>query len=440
MLAAVGRDTPPVVGASGARATTAASAASGALPSPSRSRRSPARALDGIVVLDFTWVVAGPLATRMLADHGAHVIKIERADALDFGTRRGGFTGNLNRGKESVVLAMNHPEGLALARQLVARADVVIDNFSARVMRNWGLDYAGLAAIRPDVIAVSMSGFGLTGPRRDYVSYGPTLQALAGFTDAMRATTSAAGDGDEPVGWGYSYADMAAGHAAALATLAALHHRNRTGCGQLVDLAQFENTCALVGPTLLDAAAHARAVGAAGNRSQERAAAPYGVYPCHGEDRWCAITVLDDAQWAALRDVLDDPEWTRDPRLATVGGRVACAAELDRALAAWTQSRDAAEVMDRLQAAGVPGGIVADAVDPCTRNPQLAARGYWTHVSTPEGEPVTLDGIAARLGTTPGYVAAPGPLLGEHTERVLRELLGCSATDVARLRAAGAIV
>src|SRR5207244_3209070 len=122
----------------------------GALPSPSRSRRSPARALDGIVVLDFTWVVAGPLATRMLADHGAHVIKIERADALDFGTRRGGFTGNLNRGKESVVLAMNHPEGLALARQLVARADVVIDNFSARVMRNWGLDYAGLAAIRPD--------------------------------------------------------------------------------------------------------------------------------------------------------------------------------------------------------------------------------------------------------------------------------------------------
>src|ERR1041385_8526834 len=154
------------------------------------------RVLDGVRVLDFTHVVAGPLATRILADHGAEVIKVERRDALDFGTRRGGFTGNLNRGKESVVLAMNHPEGLALARRLVARADVVIDNFSARVMRNWGLDYAGLKALKPDVIAVAMSGFGLTGPSRDFVSYGPTLQALLGFPYLM---TVARGP---PPGWG----------------------------------------------------------------------------------------------------------------------------------------------------------------------------------------------------------------------------------------------
>ena len=386
-----------------------------------------ARALDGILVLDFTWVVAGPVATRILADHGARVVKIERRDALDFGTRRGGFTGNLNRGKESVVLAMNRPEGLALARRLVARADVVIDNFSARVMRNWGLDYAGLAAIRPDVIAISMSGFGLTGPRRDYVSYGPTLQALAGFTACMRD------QGGAPAGWGYSYADMAAGHAAALATLAALHHRRSSGRGQLVDLSQFENTCALVGPVLLDAAAHGRGAGAAGNRSQERAAAPYGVYPCHGDDRWCAITVLDDAQWAALRRALDDPPWTRDPALATTIGRVVRAATLDRELAMSTRAHDAEELMRRLQDAGVPAGVVADAEDLCARNPQLAARGYWAEVAAPTGETVVLDGVAAHLSLTPGYVAAPGPLLGEHTDQILADVLGLDPDELARL-------
>jgi crotonobetainyl-CoA:carnitine CoA-transferase CaiB-like acyl-CoA transferase len=131
-------------------------------------------------------VVAGPVATRILADHGAEVIKIERRDALDFGARRDGLTGNLNRGKQSIVLNMTTPQGVELAQQLIAAADVVIDNFSARVMRNWGLDYAHLRRIKPDIIAVSMSGFGHTGPWQDHVSYGPTLQALAGYTLAMR--------------------------------------------------------------------------------------------------------------------------------------------------------------------------------------------------------------------------------------------------------------
>ncbi len=298
--------------------------------------RTGTRALDGVTVLDFTWVVAGPVATRILADQGARVVKIERRDSLDFGTRRGGFTGNLNRGKQSIVLAMGRPEGQALARRLVAAADVVIDNFSARVMRNWGLDYAGLTAIRPDVVAVSMSGFGLTGPHRDYVSYGPTLQALSGFTLLMREP-----DG-EPAGWGYSYADMAGGHAAALAVMAALQHRARTGEGQLVDLAQFENTCALIGPALLDFTANERAARPCGNRSQERPGAPYGVYPCRGTDRWCAVTVFDDAQWRGLAGALGDPPWTRDPRFATAASREQHADALDAELAACTATFDAA--------------------------------------------------------------------------------------------------
>jgi crotonobetainyl-CoA:carnitine CoA-transferase CaiB-like acyl-CoA transferase len=406
-----------------------------ATPTASASPATPGapRALDGITVLDFTWVVAGPVATRILADQGARVIKVERRDSLDFGTRRGGFTGNLNRGKQSLVIAMGRPEGQALARRLVAVADVVIDNFSARVMRNWGLDYAGLAAIRPDVIALSMSGFGLTGPHRDYVSYGPTLQALSGFTLLMREE-----DG-EPAGWGYSYADMAGGHAAALAVLAALHHRARTGQGQLIDLAQFENTCALIGPALLDFTANGRVARPAGNRSQERPGAPYGVYPCRGNDRWCAITVFDDGAWQRLVHALGDPPWTRDSRVATLASRQAHAAFVDEQLGAWTRAHDAHEVMEMLQAAQIAAGVVADAVDLCERNPQLAARGYWATVASPEGERVTLDGVPFRLSATPGYVAAPGPLLGEHTDEVLHAVLGLGRDEVTGLRAAGVV-
>lgn len=392
-----------------------------------------ARALDGITILDFTWVVAGPVATRILADQGARVIKVERRDALDFGTRRGGFTGNLNRGKQSIVIAMGRLEGQALARRLVAAADVVIDNFSARVMRNWGLDYAGLAAIRPGIVAVGMSGFGLTGPHRDYVSYGPTLQALSGFTLLMREP------GGEPAGWGYSYADMAGGFAAALAILAALHHRARTGEGQLVDLAQFENVCALVGPALLDFTANDRAARPFGNRSQERPGAPYGVYRCRGDDRWCAITVFGDDEWRRLVHALGDPPWTHDPRFATFASRHAHAAALDEQLAAWTATRDAHAVMATLQAAGIAAGVVADAVDLCERNSQLAARGYWATVPTPEGGRVIVDGVPFRLGATPGLVTAPGPLLGEHSDHVLRSVLGCRDDEVARLRTDGIV-
>src|SRR5262249_10321771 len=167
---------------------------------------SPAPPLAGVRILDFTWVVAGPVATRILADLGADVIKVERRNAVDFGDRRGGLSGTLMRGKRSVVLDLARPEGLAVARALAARPDVGGDHFSARVMTNLGLDHAGLCALRPDVISVRMTGYGLTGPDRDHVSYGPTLQALAGYTHAM------AEPGGAPAGFGYSYSDLASGH------------------------------------------------------------------------------------------------------------------------------------------------------------------------------------------------------------------------------------
>lgn len=385
------------------------------------------RALDGIRILDFTWVVAGPVATRILADQGAEVIKIERRDSLDLGSRRGGFTGNLFRGKESMVINMADPRGRAIAHQLVAVSDVVIDNFSARVMHNWGMDYASIRQIKPDIIAVSMSGFGHTGPQKDYVSYGPTLQALSGYTLLMRHANG------EPAGWGYSYADMSGGYSGALAVLMALWHRKRTGEGQFVDLSQFETISSVVGPALLDILINKKTLAPLGNHSQEAPAAPHGIYRCAGEDRWCAITVFTEAQWQAFCHVIGAPAWTQEVRFSSVEQRLAHQDELDRQVEAWTRQQPAEEVMTALQHAGVPAGVVANGED-LDRDPQLRARGYWARVPTPAGDEVVLDGTPIKLSATPGYVAAPGPLLAEHTESALKRLLGYSDEYLAQLK------
>jgi benzylsuccinate CoA-transferase BbsF subunit len=384
------------------------------------------RPLDAVRVLDFTWVVAGPVTTRILADLGAEVIKIERRGSLDFGDRRGGLSGTLMRGKKSVLLDLNDPRGLDLARRLAALSDVVIDNFSARVMTNLGLDYEALVKLRPDVICVRMTGFGLTGPDRDHVSYGPTLQALTGYTLLM------AEPGAPPAGFGYSYSDLAGGNLGALAVLAALWRRRQTGRGQLVDLAQLEAVASLVGPMLLDGGTSAPA----GNASQEGPAAPHGVYPCAGKDRWIAITVFGDAEWQRLADAIGSPAWTRDTRFATLAGRLAHAAELDRLVEGWTREQSAEDAMARLQAAGVAAGLVANAEDLCVRDPQLAARGHFVEVPTPEGGTVRMDGPPFILSENPARVSGPGPLLGEHTEEVLSQLLGLGPDEIAALREA----
>lgn len=390
------------------------------------------RALAGIRILDFTWVVAGPVATRILADQGAEVIKIERRDSLDLGSRRGGFTGNLFRGKESTVINMADPRGREIARQLVTVSDVVIDNFSARVMHNWGMDYESICQLKPDIIAVSMSGFGHTGPQKDYVSYGPTLQALSGYTLLMRHP------GKEPAGWGYSYADMSGGYSGALAVLMALWHRKRTGQGQFVDLSQFETISSVVGPALLDVLVNNASLAPFGNRSQEAPAAPHGVYRCAGPDRWCAVAIFSESDWQAFCRVLENPTWTREAQFSTLASRLEHQEALNRRVEEWTRQHTPEEVMRLLQQAGVAAGVVTNGED-LDHDPQLRARDYWARVKTPEGDEVVLDGTPVKLSATPGYVAAPGPLLGEHTESVLRRLLGYSEEHITQLQAARVI-
>jgi benzylsuccinate CoA-transferase BbsF subunit len=389
--------------------------------------------LAGVRVLDLTWVVAGPVTTRTLADLGADVIKIEKRDALDFGDRRGGLSGTLMRGKRSVVLDLTDARGLALARRLALASDVVIDNFSARVMPNLGLDYASLSPERPDLICVRMTGYGLDGPDRDKVSYGPTLQALTGYTLLMAEPEG------PPAGFGYSYSDLAAGNLGALAVLAALWHRRRMGAGMLIDLAQQEAVASLVGPLLLDRAVHGGSSTAFGNASQEAPGAPHGVYPCAGDDRWIAVTVFDDDGWRRFGGAAGDPPWTREARFASHAGRLAHATALDELVAAWTRTLSADAAMELLQRAGVAAGHVADAADLCARDPQLAARRHFVDVPTPEGGSVRMDGPAFLLSETPAAVRGPGPLLGEHTDEVLRTVLGLSDDEVAGLRAEGVV-
>jgi benzylsuccinate CoA-transferase BbsF subunit len=389
--------------------------------------------LAGVRVLDFTWVVAGPVTTRILADLGADVIKIERKDALDFGDRRGGLSGSLMRGKRSVSLDLRDPRGVAVARALALRSDVVVDNFSARVMASLGLDHATLSREKPDIVCVRMTGYGLTGPDRDKVSYGPTLQALTGYTLLMGEA------GKPPAGFGYSYSDLASGHLGALAVLAAIFERRRTGRGQLVDLAQLEAVASLLGPVLLERAVDGAASVAVGNASAEGDAAPHGIYPCGGDDRWIAITVFSDAEWRGLVAAMGRPAWALDATLATMAGRIAHRGALDRQVAGWTRTMNPYVATSRLQAHGVPAGLVADAADVCAGDPALAARGHFVDVPTPEGRTVRIDGPPFALSETPARVRGPGPLLGEHGDQVLREVLGYDEGAVAILRHDGVL-
>jgi benzylsuccinate CoA-transferase BbsF subunit len=393
--------------------------------------------LAGVRVLDFTWVVAGPVATRILADHGAEVVKIERKLPSMIGDRKRGLQCDLHRDKLSVALNMAHPDGLALARKLAMKSDLVMDNFSARVMHAWGMDYTSLAKIKPDIICISMSGLGHTGPRASYVSYGPTLQALGGYTQLMAEETG------EPAGYGYSYADMAGGYTGALAALIALYHKRRTGEGQFVDLSQFEAVVSVVGPALLDIAVNEREQPPPLYNSQEGPAAPHGVYRCaplrDDDDRWVAISARTQGEWERLVKAIGAPAWTAEPKFQTLYLRMKNHPELDAHIAKWTRERSAEDAMMMLQGAKVAAGIVENGADICARDPQLKERGFWPGVKRSDGEISQITGIPFKLSGTPASVRTIAPDVGENTDDVLEDLLGLSRAERDALIASGAI-
>jgi crotonobetainyl-CoA:carnitine CoA-transferase CaiB-like acyl-CoA transferase len=393
--------------------------------------------LDGVRILDFTWVVAGPVATRILADHGAQVVKVERKDPPPMGNRKLGLQCDLHRDKLSVALNMQHPRGVELARRLAATSDLVMDNFSARVMRSWGMDYESLVAVKPDIICISMSGLGHTGPRSSYVSYGPTLQALTGYTQLM-----AEPDGT-PAGYGYSYADMCGGYTGALAALVALWNRRRTGRGQFVDLSQLEAVASVIGPSLLDISVNGRTQPAPGYNSQEGPAAPHGVYRCRAldgdDDRWVAISVRTGPEWRRFVTAIGSPEWATEQKFRTLYLRMQNSAELDANVSRWTAERSAEDAMATLQRAGIAAGVVENGVDLCERDPQLKERGFWPAVSTEKGPPTHVTGVPFKLSGVSGKVSRIAPEVGEDFDYVLGELLGLGKAQRDELVAGGAV-
>jgi crotonobetainyl-CoA:carnitine CoA-transferase CaiB-like acyl-CoA transferase len=380
--------------------------------------------LNGLRVLDFTWMLAGPYATRMLADFGAEVIKIQsKKTAKGAESNFTGYFNNWNRSKRSITLDMSYPEAKEIVLELTRISDVVIENFSPRVMTNWGLNYKKLREVRPNLIMVSMSGMGQTGPWRDFVAFGPTLQALSSLTYLTSFSEEA------PMGLGYAYADPIAGLYAAFAVLAALEYRDRTGKGQYIDLSEYEAICTLMGPTLLGVLMNHEEVFPQGNRLNYILAAPCGCYKCLGTDRWCVIAVFDEVEWHALCKVMGYPDWIKEERFSTLSKRKEHAEELDGLLGQWTVQHVPEEIAKLLQEAGVPAGVVQDAED-LSKDPQLIAREFFVHLRHPTlGETISdASPIKFKESSTIGWKAAP--LLGEDNRYVYMDLLGLTESKL----------
>jgi crotonobetainyl-CoA:carnitine CoA-transferase CaiB-like acyl-CoA transferase len=289
------------------------------------------------------------------------------------------------------------------------------------------MDFERLSKVKPDIICLSMSGLGHTGPRSNYVSYGPTLQALGGYTLMMGQA-----DG-EPAGYGYSYADMSGGYTGALAALIALWHRRRSGHGQFVDLSQFEALVSVVGPSLLDIAVNGREQMPPEYHSQELLAAPHGVYRCRplGEDndRWVAITVRSQAEWERFVSAIGSPAWAYQAKFRTLYLRLCNREQLDANVSRWSVEQCAEQAMERLQGAGVAAGVVSNGADICERNPQLRARKFWGTVMLADGRSTQVTGIPMKLSATPGSVRTPSPEIGSANEYVLGDLLGYTRAE-----------
>ena len=389
--------------------------------------------LKGLRILDFTWLLAGPYATRVLADFGAEVIKVQsRKIATGAESNTTGYFNTWNRNKLSITLNMSHPEARDIALKLVKASDVVMENFTPRVMSNWGLSYDKLIEMKPDIIMLSMSGMGGTGPWKDFAAFGPTIQAFSGITYLSSFPQS------PPLGLGYSYADPVAGLFAVLAVLAALEYRDKTGQGQHIDISEYETMCSLLGPAILDYTVNHNAAMPQGNNPGHIAAAPYSCYRCVGDDRWCVIAVFSEEEWQALRDVLGDPAWSGEERFSTISGRQKHAEELNKLLEQWTVKHTPEEVMNLLQQAGIPAGIVEDAND-LANDPQLTARDFFIQAEHPVLGKTISDNTPIKLSRTPARFCRPATLLGQDNHYVYQELLGMSEQELSQYIEEGVI-
>ena len=400
---------------------------------------SPARRLlEGVRVADFTWVWAGPYCTMYLAHLGAEVIKIESNTRIDI-TRRlpmypKGMEGGVNRsglfnqwslGKKSLLLNFSKAEGIELLKEIIKNSDVVVDNFATGVMERLGLGYEDLIKIKPDIIVASISGYGHTGPLKNYMGYGPAIAPLTGLS-----VMTGYEDGP-PQEVGISYGDPNSGIHAAVAITAALAARKRTGKGQYIDVSLWESVAALVHEGWMEYAMNGNEPTRRGNRDIHMA--PHNCFRCAGEDEWVSIVCGTDEEWQALCQVMGDAMLVMDARFQTARDRRANEDELEKLITAWTEKRDKWEVTKTLQAVGVAAFPSMNSKD-LADDPHLNERGFFAELPHDEVGIRKHTGIPWVLTESPNGVQTQAPLLGQHTDQVMREVLGYSDEQIAKLK------
>jgi len=416
--------------------------------------------LEGIRVADLTDVWSGPFATQLLADWGAEVIWVESRQLASRsrnyfgpGIVSRGEKGRLmmaypdrepgerpwnrtpiananSRNKLSMTVDLRRPEGMDIFKKLVGVSDVVIDNRGPGVMEKLGITYEVLKEVKPDIIMVRMPGFGLTGPYKDFRSFGDQLDNFVGQSFLMGYRDCDASQMSSTV-----YTDSTAGATAALAVLMALHYRNRTGKGQFIEMAQVETIIPQFGESVMDWTMNQHIQDKLGNRYPS---AIQGCYRCKGEDRWVNITITSDEEWEGFCRALGNPLWCKDERFSDALSRYKNHDELDNLIEEWTSQHDNYEVMRILQRAGVPAGALLNEMD-CYNDPHLKERGFFQELTQIDCGTHLYPGIAWRMSKTPNKIQTPPPLFGEHNEYVYKKVIGVSDEEYAELEKAGHI-
>lgn len=397
--------------------------------------------LEGVRVLDLTMVFAGPMGSRILTDLGAEVIKIESAPRSDVFTRanvypenepseepwnRGCFFHSVNAGKHGVSLNLGSEKGREIFKRLVKISDVVMENFSPRVMENWGLGYGELRKVKLDLIMVSMSGLGHYGPLRDFYTYVPSMEGMSGLTYIT-------GHPNElPLLSGYAYGDWVLGATAAAALLVALYYRQRTGRGQYIDVAGREAVNCHIGEIIMDYTLNGREQTRVGN--QHSSAAPHGCYRSKGNDNWVNIAIENDEQWRGFCQAIGNPAWTKEERFADALSRWRNREELDRLVEEWTSQYDHYEAMEILQKAGVPSGAVLNMKE-SNLDAHLIERGFFQVIDHGKGigkRPIPKQ-MPAKFSDIESFVPQRAPRFGQDNEYVFCSLLRMSKEELGKL-------
>jgi benzylsuccinate CoA-transferase BbsF subunit len=393
------------------------------------------KVFDGIKVADFSWVAVGPQTTRYLADHGATVVRIESHTHFDLcrGTSPflknkpsldgSMFYGKYNANKYGASLNLNHPRGQEIALRFIKWADVLIESYRPGTMKKWKLDYETVRKVKPEMIYISTSMQGQTGPFAGYAGVGSMISAVAGFGEMSGWSDRMP---SPPYG---AYSDYFCQRFNSTALIAALDYRRRTGKGQWIEQSQLETSVYFMAPVAMDYAVNGRIAARNGNRLAY--ASPHGVYPCKGDDRWVAIAVFNDEQWQSFCQLIGNSAWTEDERFATLLGRKENEDDLDTFIAQWTTGCEAEEVEKMMQGEGIPSSVVEKNSD-LYKDAQLAHRNFFVKLRHPEiGTPAYPQQADFILSRTPREITLPSPCLGEHNEYVYKELLGMTDDEIA---------